>query len=173
MKKITQVTAALVALMFASSAYAAEALREGSTEFGIQGDVVFQSAAGTDASVSLRAGHFVVDGIQVGAFGSFADNDIDSRWGGGLFAEYNLLADTPIVPFVGISGAYNRSEPSGLKNTDAFVLGGEAGGKYFLAANTALTLSYLFEFASDDIFVDDYELDDTNHSIQLGLRFHF
>jgi len=172
MKKLTSM-ATVLALVLGGSAYAAEALHEGSTEFGVQGKVEFESAVGTDISVSLRAGHFVADGIQVGAFGSFADNDVDTRWGVGVFGEYNLLTGGAVVPFVGISGAYNRSEPSGLKNTDAFVLGAEAGGKYFLTANTALTLSYLFELSSDDIFVDDDQLEDTNHSILLGLRFYF
>ena len=124
--------------------------------------------------MSLRGGHFLIDGVQVGVLGSFADNDLTTLWGLGVYGEYNLLhAELPVVPFLGLSGSYNRSEPSGLSHTDAFVLGAEAGGKYFLNATTALTLSYLFELASDDVFADDAALEDTNHSLLLGLRFHF
>ncbi len=173
MKKITRITAILSVLILGTYAYAAEALHEGSREFGVQGNVEFDSAVGTDVNVGLRAGKYVADGIQVGTFGSFADNDVDTRWGVGLYGEYNLVGAGPLVPFIGVSGAYNRSEPSGLSNSDAFVLGGEVGGKYFLARNTALTLSYLFELASEDIFADNSKLKDTNHNILLGLRFHF
>ncbi len=172
MKKISFMTIVL-GLMVAGSAYAAEALYKGSSELGVQGNVEFESAVGTDVNVGFRGGHYIADGIQIGTFGSFSDNDVDTRWGVGVYGEYNVIGAGPVVPFVGLSGAYNRSEPSGLSNSDAFVLGGEAGTKYFLTGSTALTLSYLFEFASDDIFADNSNLKDTNHNILLGLRFHF
>jgi opacity protein-like surface antigen len=170
MKKIMSVL--IVAAMAAGSALGG-ALDEGSRELGVQGSVDFESSQGTDARIALKLGQYVARGVQVGVSGSFADNDAETLWGGSVFGEYNLILDEqPVVPFVGLSLGFVRSEPDRFDDENALVFGVEAGGKYFLSENTAVTLSYIFSLASEDIYVNDNQLEDTEHGILLGLRFH-
>ncbi len=170
MRKITLLMTAIV--LTAGTSYGVM-LNEGTQELGLEGAVQFQSPAGTDYTADVRLGHFVADLIQVGAVAGVSDNDLATRWNVGAFGEYNVDLGMDLVPFMGVSGAYNYVDPDVGSSDDAFVLGGYAGGKHFLAHNVAVSLKYLFEWATDDVFLDNGDVEDTNHSIRLGMRYFF
>jgi hypothetical protein len=51
------------------------------------------------------------------------------------------------------------------------VLGGETGVKFFLTDSTAINLSLVGEWASEEIYADDLEATDLNLYAKLGMRF--
>jgi hypothetical protein len=53
------------------------------------------------------------------------------------------------------------------------VYGPRAGIEYFVADNVALALDITYEFAAADVFVNDFQAEDTDLTPALGLRFFF
>ncbi len=169
----------LIAFCLSTSA-SAVMIYEGTVEILTQGSYQFRSEDGPALDLKLGAGIFVFDSFKVGAFGSVADSDNVRQYGVGLNAEYMFDTGTVLIPFVGVSLGWSESRFTFARNgasqrekSDGLLVGLEAGGKYFIAENIAIALSYLFEWANDDIFSDGDQVEDTNHSIQLGMRFYF
>lgn len=145
---------------------------EGTRELTADGEYQFSSEVGRALSLNLSLGLFVMDGLQVGLLGGVSDSDLVTMWKGGAFAEYNVDLGHSMIPFVGVQVLYSYADLE-TSSEDSAVLGGYAGLKYFIAENIAVSLKYLLEWADDDIFYDDREAKDTNHSVQLGMRFYF
>ncbi len=59
------------------------------------------------------------------------------------------------------------------EDNTAIVLGFAAGVKYFLNEDVAISTALNLEFATDDIFPADNEVDSTNWDFEVGLRFYF
>jgi opacity protein-like surface antigen len=156
---------------FAGAAQAAS-LTQGTSELTVDGLLDPDGASGTELSLDVGYGYFVQDNIEVGGEVSFADNDDVMSYGLGGFAEYNLDQGTALVPFVGAGLGWVNTEIDALDvDDDAIVAGIYGGVKYFLAENIALTAQINLDWASEDIFLNDGDVEDTNIDVTLGMRF--
>lgn len=175
MKKAQIIIASAIMLAFSLPVYADDKpmIYEGVQELSLAGELEFASAAGTEVSLDGSYGYFLADGFQVGGLLGFSDNDLLTTWVLGGQAEYNIDTQSKFVPFVGVRGGWIYLDPDQGSSDDGYLLGASAGMKYFFVPNIAISLSYLFEWSSEDVFLDDNEAEDTNHSIQLGMRFYF
>lgn len=169
----------IIALMMGLtvSAYGAM-IQEGTQELGLSGWLDFETIDGTEVNFDASYGYFIMDGIQVGARASVYDSDSVSEYGLAAFAEYNLDLGSQLVPFVGVSVGWGKAEVDfggdlGKVDDDAVVASAQVGAKYFFVENIAVSLAYQFDWASEDLYYNDNKAEDTDHSIQLGMRFYF
>ena len=182
MKKLLSFAAAsLLALLVAAPSASAKAhVTQGSSELGVSGFVDVESALGTDVQFDLRYAYFFFDRFSLGVAGGFGDNDAVTRFNLGLVSEYNFalpdsyrpLVGTDFVPFVGLGVGFLYADLNPGDET-AVVFSGETGLKFFLSDSTAITLSLLGQFATEDVFADDAKATDVDVSLRLGMRFHF
>ncbi len=170
MKKL--VVLAVCIVFIAGSAYGAM-IQRGARELGVSGDLQFESEDGQALDLAIYGGQFIVDGVQVGVFAGIFNSDSITSWDVGLYGEYNLDLNSELVPFAGVFTGYCYFNPSWQSRDDVLLLGAYAGLKYFLVENCALSLYYEFEWASEDIYFDNGNLEDTNNSLKLGLAVFF
>ncbi|HMP89880.1 MAG TPA: outer membrane beta-barrel protein [Kiritimatiellia bacterium] len=165
----------LAALALASQVSAAP-LALGTQEIRFDGMIDFDSVAGTDISINVGYGYFIMDYLEVGGIGGITDNDIVTTFSVGGFAEYNIDTATELIPFLGSQlrlvyadidvGATSESQT-------ALALGLYAGAKFFLTEGLAISGRFMIEVASDDIFPEEKKVNDVNFGIDFGLRYFF
>ncbi|MDI9384055.1 MAG: outer membrane beta-barrel protein, partial [Verrucomicrobiota bacterium] len=83
-----------------------------------------------------------------------------------------------ILPYVEFGAGYKNSDFGAVSdaeesNNDAFVLVLGMGAKYFLADNTALNAGLFYQWASEDVFLDEGDPDDNQFLIRVGLNFYY
>ena len=131
---------------------------------------------GDDVQIQVAYGQFVADGIELGLVAALRDNDEYMSTELGVRAEYNLVRDSALVPFLGagVIWADAEADDSDL-DTDAAIFSVGGGVKYFIRDDVALAVNGSYLLASDDIFVDteDGEVQDDELRILFGLRFYF
>jgi opacity protein-like surface antigen len=94
----------------------------------------------------------------------------------GVRAEYNLVLDSALVPFLGAGVVWADVEADDSDiDTDAAVFSVGGGVKYFIRDDVALAVNGSYLVATDDIFVDseDGELQDDEFRILFSVRFYF
>lgn len=169
------------AAMLAGSAFAAEKDSSGVTPNLDKGTKVLEGAGyfnvmGDDLQIQLAYGQFVADGIEVAVLAGLRDNDFYMSTELGVRAEYNLVMDSPLVPFVGagVVWADAEADESDLES-DAAVASAGAGAKYFIRDDVALAVNGSYLLATDEIFVDSEvgEVNDDEFRILFSVRFYF
>lgn len=170
-----------VAAMLAGSAFAAEKESSGVTPNLDKGTKVLEGAGyinvmGDDLQIQLAYGQFVADGIEVAVLAGLRDNDRYMSTELGARAEYNLILDSALVPFLnaGVVWAAAEADESDL-DTDAAVFSAGGGVKYFIRDDVALAVNGNYLVSTDEIFVDsdDGELQDDEFRILFSVRFYF
>lgn len=170
-----------VAAMFAGSALAAGNESSGVTPNLDQGTRVLEGAGyvdvmGDDLQLQLAYGKLVADGIEVAVVAGIRDNDryMSTELGGR--AEYNLVGESALVPFLnaGVVWADVEADESDL-DTDAAVFSAGGGVKYFIRDDVALAANGSYLVSTDEIFVDseDGELQDDEFRLLFSVRFYF
>ncbi|MCB1102065.1 MAG: outer membrane beta-barrel protein [Kiritimatiellae bacterium] len=169
------------AAMVAGSVFAAEKQPDGVTPNLDKGTKSLQGAGyldvmGDELQFQLSYGQFVADGIEVAVVAGLRDNDSYMSTELGVRAEYNLILDSALVPFLnaGVVWADAEADDSNL-DTDAAVFSVGGGAKYFIRDDLALALDGNYLVATDDLFVDreEGEVQTDEFRILFSVRFYF
>lgn len=148
-------------------------LMTGTQEIQVEGEIDFQSYAGTLVDVEVGYGYFIADYLEVGGMIELLNNDDVTAWGIGGMAEYNFDLGTELVPYVGGNLGWFTYDYDHGDSENAVVLGGEVGAKYFIIDNVALASGLYGEWSSEKVFADDDKLTDTDFGIEMGVRCYF
>ena len=172
--------AAIIVAALATFAYAQPLpwLYEGTREFIVEGGWDPEGSTGTEIELSAGYGIFLRDLFEVGGLLNYASYEdaggpgVDSKsWGLRGFVEYHFDMVSATVPYIGTRAGYVNCENS--LDESAFVYGPRIGVKYFIADNVALDAALGYELATEDIFANDGKAEDSNLSLQFGIRAMF
>ena len=170
-----------VAAMVVGSAFAADRESSGVSPNLDKGTKALEGAGiinvmGDDVQIQLAYGRFVADGIEVALVAGLRDNDQYMSTELGVRAEYNLVRDSALVPFLGVGVVWADAEADDSDvDTDAAVFSVGGGMKYFMRDDVALAVNGSYLVATDDLFVDseDGEAQDDEFRVLLSVRFYF
>lgn len=177
MRKTTLLLVILACFFMVSVANAKQpALLKGGWELGLQGSFDLEGPGGTTIDTAIGLGYFLMDSLEVGGKVMYDYTEGDPHdstfFGGGIFADYNIDFDSKFVPFVGASIDYVKHD-YGEYDDDAFVIGGRVGVKYFVTNDWAISANVYLNWANEDIYVNDGEIDDINVGLAVGIRTFF
>ncbi len=165
--------ASICSLMICAGSYA-QMLDQGTMELDVNGNYDPKGAAGKQFWTAVGFGYYVVDNLELAAAFAFINDDYETGYHPALDAQYNIRTGCKLVPFVGLNigwGIWNYEEAD---NTDGFVYGAEAGLKYFLTENLALTAAVDYDLSTGDLWVEkNGKMVDNNWGINWGLRYNF
>ena len=171
MKKLL-LTLSIAAL--SASAASAVTLAPGTMETRLSGQLDPTSPNGTLVDANFSWGYFFADNAQAGGRATFYDNDNVTIYGAGAFAEYNFEIDSEDwLPFVEGSLGLNRGDLDGGDTETALVIELQAGMKYFIAPNVAVSGAAVFDYATEEIYADDEKLEDTDIKVQFAIRYYY
>ncbi|MFH0881330.1 MAG: hypothetical protein V2A34_16585 [Lentisphaerota bacterium] len=192
---------AMIAMM-TTGVWAAN-LVQGTQEVSLSGMVDFDTLNKTYFDINGGYGYFLFDGFEVGVKGGYEYDDAHRLWSFRFATEYNFdlteLGLIPeLVPYVGLSlgvggASYDMTiteystyiNPITQEQTDTpvsvnfegrdtgVVLGSEVGMKLFVTEDFALSLAFLLDMSSGDIYPSDDGLKKIDPKIQLGMRYYF
>ena len=170
-----------VAAMLAGSAFAAENESSGVTPNLDKGTKVLEGAGyinlmEDEVQLQLAYGRFVADGIEVAVVAGLRDNDLYMSTELGVRAEYNLVLDSALVPFLGAGVVWADAEADDSDiDTDAAIFSVGGGVKHFIRDDVALAVNGSYLVATDDIFVDteEGEVQDDEVRFLFSVRFYF
>lgn len=145
----------------------------GTKEIKGSGSLVGDTASGDAFTLQLGYGYFVRDQLQVAVVGGFDDDDISTVWNLGVATEYNVLPYGwgAWVPYVraGLLAVGSDFSRGSSQSTAALRFAG--GMKYFLHDNVALALEAAWDYAFDDVFMDEGgNLNDNQWKLLFGIR---
>ncbi len=180
MKTLKWIVLALVCSAVAPAAMGAALVTKGTHEVEVAGRLDFATEVGSEFDLAVNYAYFFWDRISLGLRGAGGNNDAVSYWALGGTVEYNFilppnwrpLFGTDLVPYLGGSIDFRQAKLFDLTE-NAAVFGGEGGVKFFLTDSTAISLSLVGEWATEEIYADDLEATDLNLFLQLAMRFYF
>jgi hypothetical protein len=180
MRKYYFLAAALVAAGWnAQGQEVTPQLHKGTHELTLQGFADFEESDDFWYFADVGYGYFLVDGFELGLSFSLQGSDDNDRLSIGPFVEYNFLTGSQFVPFVSFGTQWVNAEIEigGEGNvvdtsTDALLLDGEIGVKTFLRDNIAISTGIAYEWATDDVFGAEDDVDDGNGLFKFGMRFY-
>jgi hypothetical protein len=168
MKKVLAIVAGLA---LAASSYGMT-LAEGTKEISLKGFWDAESINGSLFFLEAGYGVFVMDNVEVGARVAVEDNDAISTWAVGAFGEYNFDIGSELVPYVGAEINYANSDVDGVnENGDAIEGVGSVGLKYFVTETLAIDGAFNYKWASENIYPDDDDMNDSTYNLTVGLRY--
>jgi hypothetical protein len=156
-------------------------LEKGVKEVGASGNLDFEGPqGGFDLETEATFGYFFARNLEIGPIVRYSrtnDGDIVS-YGLGGFADYHfawsgMARSVKIVPYVGASMELSFLDTDLGEDQGAVAFTPKAGIKWFLRSYLAIDTHFYMSLATDDIYVNDNELDNYDYGINLGLRVYF
>ena len=181
----------LVAAMVMALAVTAsgQMLSAGTSELKVEGGIDFDTSDGTLIDFGILYGMYIYDYLEGGLALRLTDSDSITVWRIGVFGQYDFDLGTELVPYLGaglslasyeatydtvVVMADGTSVRSSEEESDnAIVLSGTAGVKFYIAENVAISTALVLEWASEDIYAEEDDFQDTDARIELGMRFFF
>lgn len=165
---------------FAGPLAAAQPLLDrGTRELAVHVSLDFEGAVGDTISADAGWGWFWRDGLLLRGTASYAiledvaAEDSDFRTTElGVAGEYHFLRRRSLVPYLGFGLGWRSTEFADL-TTRGLTYGPRAGIKLFLADNVALDFEVVYRLSGDDLFVNDFVIEDTDLTSSIGLRVSF
>lgn len=145
-------------------------INQGSRELLLEGNYESSGAVGQQVGLGIGFGYFMQDYIEVGGIFEIDDNDFTSTVGLKAFVEYNWDTLTNWVPIGGTRLGYTDFEADGGDSNSAAELTLYVGSKVFLNEYLAITATLNFNFASDEIYLEDGDPESFKTNIDLGVR---
>ncbi len=187
-----------VSLMLAVLVVAAQGVTipKGSKELSIEGLFDGSDVDGDRTDVTFFYGEFPEDNLEMGLQFRVIDTDHTRQVRGGMRVEMTK-PNFEVAPYAAITLEYATFEidfpasPVVLaadgtevqpttrasdqnRDDDAIVVGGHAGLKWFIAENIAVSGAFVYEWATEPIYVtNDGEVEDSDISLRFGMRFFF
>ncbi len=138
----------------------------GVQEFGLSGYIDWTDT--TSYATQLTYAWFITDCFQFGLRAGVTGTNSDANINVGLFGEHNFMTGSKWVPFIGGGVNYKRLDGGGSSNDTVEVVA-EAGVKYFLRSNMAISASIAGGWVADGPDGDDGFASRVN----FGLRYYF
>lgn len=152
----------------------AQMLSQGTKEIEIEGSFDYKSPAGTQIWTALGFGYYVIDNFELMGVGYFSYDDYTIGIHPAIGAEYNFNLGYKLVPFVGVDLGWGIWDYKEAEDIDGFVYGFEAGLKYFIFENFALSVSADYDLSTADLWMEKGgNMVDTNWGVRWGLRYFF
>ena len=165
--------------VLACGVYAQPSIEEGTRELSIAGAWDPEGPTGTALQLTAGYGLFLRDALEVGAslgYESYEDaggSGVDLKaWQLGGFVEHHFDMATMTVPYIGARVGYLKAE-LGSWDESAFVYGPRVGIKHFIADNVAVDIGLEFMFATEDMYCNDGTYEDSDITLEFGIRAMF
>lgn len=176
MKKLMLV----LAMALCASIGSAQALDQDSMELSLGGIIDFSGIDGSvDYTVDIAYGYFILDDIEVGPMIGFARAGKYDNFSLGIFGEYNVDFDSPVVPYVAArlsyisaKNDYDVGEDKG-SNQNAVEFEPAIGLKFFIAENVAVSGEFFYDVASAGVYFNDNDMKKTDYGLKFGVRSFF
>ena len=168
--------ALVLALAMCASVGFAQALDQDSMELGLGGIVDFEGIdGGVDYTLDVSYGYFILDDIEIGPMIGFASYGKLESFSIGIFGEYNIDFDSPVVPYVAMRLAYvsAKNDYIGGDNKNSVEFEPAAGLKFFIAENVAISGEFYYDIASDDVYYNDNKMKNNDYGLKFGVRSFF
>lgn len=183
MKRLVSLLTVAFMLIFTLNAMAQERtsplIVRGSQELGVSGNIDFEGPSGdVDVDLNLSYGYFIRDFLEVGGLGNFSrelDGDV-MRYGVGAFGEYHFAGFAgwqSVVPYLGASLILSFLDTDIGDDESALIFTPRLGLKWFIRNYFAIDTNLFVALATDDVFVNDEDLDSYDVGMRLGLRVYF
>lgn len=164
----------LMAVGLAASSALGVTLAPGTMETRVSGQFDATSPQGSRTDLSISYGYFFRDNLQAGGRIGFSDDDNITLYSASAFTEYNFeIGSEDWLPFVEGSIGYAGGDGDGGVQDSGLILELQAGIKYFLAPNVALSGAAVLNYSTADIYPDDDTYEDTDARLQLAIRFYY
>lgn len=117
------------------------------------------------------AGYLVRDNIEVGGLADWRYDGTDMGAGLGVFGELNLELDSFVMPYAGLGLRYRFGDYYRHAAGSSYaVLQPALGLKFFLSESVAVYTELVFEWASEEAFVQGDESKRHSIGMKTGLR---
>lgn len=168
-----------IALLSVTPALAQHRMDRGTRELSLHISPDFEGAVGDMLLMQAGYGLFLREGLEArltlgyAVLEDVAGEDSDYRTSElALVGEYHFDRGRDLVPYAGFGAGFRKTEFAELEESGA-VFGPRGGLKYFLADNVVLDFEVTYKIGTADVFINDFEPDDTDISSTIGLRVLF